>query len=65
MNLATAELPTLTLLKKIRTYCPFKTQWKLIKCDLIKHYEFYQWIAFMEFVFFSELTAIICLNVIN
>jgi len=25
MNLATAELPTLTLLKKFRDYCPFKT----------------------------------------
>jgi hypothetical protein len=65
MNLAAAELPTLTLLKKFRDYCPFKTQWKLLKCDRIKHYEFYQRTAFMEFVFFSELTTIICLKMIN
>jgi hypothetical protein len=34
-------------------------------CDRIKHYEFYQRIAFVEFVFFSEWRAIICLNMIN
>jgi hypothetical protein len=65
MKLATAELPTLTLLKKFEAYCPFKTQWKLFKCDRIKHYEFHQRIAFTEFVFFSELTAIVCLKLID